>query len=151
MNKKSMNEIAHTTRLIIEKHNVSNLTSDEDNVLVSKLIVVELHPSIMSTSEWWLNKETKEQINEGTKKRRNNRTIGHNFKHHQSIYQNHQNHQNHQLIRTIRNEREKNNPFCDKNLLMLFNVYKSTVNSEICIHPDEMQSNKQLKIDYMLG
>jgi hypothetical protein len=50
MNKKSMNDIAHATRLFIEKYNVSNLTSNEDNVLVSKLII-KLYTSIMSTSE----------------------------------------------------------------------------------------------------
>jgi hypothetical protein len=33
---------------------------------------------------------------------------------------------------------------------MLFSVHKSTVNSEICIYSDDMQLNKQLKIDYML-
>jgi hypothetical protein len=50
MNRKSMNEIAHATRLFIEKHNVSNLTLDEDRVFVSKLII-ELYTNIMSTSE----------------------------------------------------------------------------------------------------
>jgi hypothetical protein len=50
MNKKSMNEIAHVTTLFIENHNVSNLASDEDSVLVRKLII-ELYTSIMSTSE----------------------------------------------------------------------------------------------------
>jgi hypothetical protein len=50
MKRKSMNEIAHTTRLFIEKHNVSNLASGEDSVLVSMLII-ELYEDIMSTSE----------------------------------------------------------------------------------------------------
>jgi hypothetical protein len=46
-----MNEIAHATSLFIEKHNVSNMASDEDSVLVSKLII-ELYTRTMSTSEW---------------------------------------------------------------------------------------------------
>jgi hypothetical protein len=50
MNKKSINEIVHAMTLFIEKHNVSNLTSDEDNMLVNKLII-ELYTSIMPTSE----------------------------------------------------------------------------------------------------
>jgi hypothetical protein len=50
MNKKSMNEISHVTTLFIEKYNVSNLASDEDSVLVAKLII-ELYASIMSISE----------------------------------------------------------------------------------------------------
>jgi hypothetical protein len=45
-----MNEIAQVTTLFIEKLNVSNLASDEDSVLVRKLII-ELYTSIMSTSE----------------------------------------------------------------------------------------------------
>jgi hypothetical protein len=55
MNKKSMNEIVHATRLEARGSssrsiNVSNLGSDEDSVLVSKLII-ELYTSIMSISE----------------------------------------------------------------------------------------------------
>jgi hypothetical protein len=51
MNQKFMNEIVHATRLFIEKHNVSNQTSDEESAFVSKLII-ELYPSIISTPEW---------------------------------------------------------------------------------------------------
>jgi hypothetical protein len=50
MNKKSMHEIAHAMRIFIEKHNVSNLASGEDSVLVSTMII-ELYAGIMSTSE----------------------------------------------------------------------------------------------------
>jgi hypothetical protein len=125
MNQKSINKIAHVTTLFIEKHNVLNLASDEDSVLVSKLII-ELYTSMMSTSEWWLNKgtmKTAEQLD----------TI-------LSI----------RTIRTIWDGGSKNNTFCDKNLLMIFNVHKSIVKSKICIHLDEMQSRIQLKIDYIL-
>jgi hypothetical protein len=34
MNQKFMNEIAHAIALFIEKHNVSNLASDEESMLV---------------------------------------------------------------------------------------------------------------------
>jgi hypothetical protein len=50
MNQKSMNEIPHATRLFIEKHNVSNVSSDEDSAPVNMLII-EFYAGIMSTSE----------------------------------------------------------------------------------------------------
>jgi hypothetical protein len=148
MNKKSMNEIDHVTTLFIEKHNISNLASDEDSVLMKKLII-ELYTNIMSTSEWWV--MTEQRNNEDSETTNIILSIIDQFIissfHHFIISS------IHQFIRTIRTIRygwSKNNPFCDKNLLMLLNVHKSTVNSEICIHPDKMQSRIQLKISHML-
>jgi hypothetical protein len=60
----------------------SNLASDEDSVLVRKLII-ELYTSIMSTSEWWLSNVTSEQ-----RTHRNNEHIGTTNTSEQRTYQN---------------------------------------------------------------